>query len=385
MAIPYNLLPIEVHWELIKAEGNNVPVLIDAARMWTEVREWIETARTELHTRVGELTPYWTDDAGREHEEKAQRILAELKMWADRLDAAQVPETLITLANAIPPVVQEVTALHAAYQSALSNPVTALLVAPGLQQLSGARMTALGSQFDMAMLKVAAGAGIQSPADLLGEIPAEGNSPADFIEAATAGVTVISELQNLASSISSGSAGVPDLSGVDGLDGSDGPSLAGLVPSPTTFDPASAASFGGGLSVGSPPVVGGSGWAGVVGGAGVTPLAKPVAGRRAPTLASEVRPGVVTPDVAKPAVGAIPPTMPSMAGQQPATTGTLRPGSGEQSSGRSGSGYRPAPGPHGVPVTLQGRAGKDDPTAFSQVRGQRPRETGYGSVQLLDD
>ncbi|MFD1326075.1 WXG100 family type VII secretion target, partial [Micromonospora sonneratiae] len=307
MAIPYNMLPIEAQLAMITAEQANVPVLIDAARMWTEVREWIETARTELHTRVGELAPTWTDDAGRAHEEKAQQTLAELKMWGERLDAAQVPEALTTLASAIPEALQTVTGLYQSYVAALSNPLTAW-AAPGFQQAAGARMTALGSQFDMSMLKVVSGAGIQSPTDLLPEsqgeaLSAEGNSPADFIEAATAGVNVLSELQNLASSISSG-AGISDLTD---LNGSDGPSLAGLIPGPSTLDPVSGVSFGGLPPVGGPPVAGGSGWAAAAGGTGMLPLAKPVAGRLAPTLAAEVKPGVATPDAAKPAGGGVPP------------------------------------------------------------------------------
>ncbi|GAB2922331.1 hypothetical protein GCM10027280_06940 [Micromonospora polyrhachis] len=379
MAIPYNMLPIEVHLAMITAEQANVPVLIDAARMWTEVREWIEAARTELHTRVGELAPTWTDDAGRAHEEKAQRTLAELKMWGDRLDVAQVPETLTTLASAIPEALQTVTGLHQAYTAALSNPLTAW-AALGFQQAAGARMTALGTQFDMSMLKVVSGAGIQSPADLLpestgGAPPAEGNSPADFIEAATAGVTVLSELQTLASSISSGVTGVTDL---PGLNDSAGPSLAGLTPSPPVPDPFSGASLGGVPPTGGPPVAGGAGGAGTAGGTGLMPLAKPVAGRLAPTLAAEVKPGVAALGATKPAGGAVPPMMPPMAGQQVA--GTLHPGPGEHPTARSRGGRRPSAGTDGVPVALRGRSGNDDPSTVTRTRGQHPRVTGFGSA-----
>jgi hypothetical protein len=377
--IPYNLLPIEMHMAMITAEQANVPVLIDAAKMWTEVRGWIESATTELNTRVGELSPHWTDEAGRAHEEKAQRSLAELKMWGERIDAAQPVETLTTLASAIPEALQTVTGFYESYVAAISNPFTAW-AALGFQQAAGTRMTALGAQFDMSMFKVVAASGIQSPGDLMPSpkegAPVEGNSPADFIKAAEAGMSALTELEGLAESVGvGGSSGadlsLPDPSGLLDQTGSSGLSLAGMAPTLTAPSPLSGASLGG-LAPGSgmPPVpMGTLGAFGAAGGmAGIPTVAKPVAGKRAPTLASEVQPGTATPAAAKSAGSAMPPMMPPQGGQ--GTAGTLRPGSSEHPTGRSGGGRRPAAaGADGVPTKLRGRSGTSNPdTGFTLWR-----------------
>ncbi|MEU6265068.1 hypothetical protein [Saccharopolyspora shandongensis] len=376
MAIPYNLLPIEAHMAMITAEQANVAVLTDAARMWTEVRSWIEEARVELHTRAGELSPQWKDDAGRAHEEKVQRSLAELTMWADRIDAAQPVETLTTLAGAIPEALGTVTGLYESYMLAMSNPLT-MGMAPAFQQAAGARMSALGAQFDMSMLKVVAASGLQSPGDVLpapkGGLPVVEGSPSEFLKAANAGMDVLSELQNLASSMTDG-ATAPDVSGATG------PSLAGATP---VTGPVPNAHLGAGLpSVSGPPVPsGGLGWAGAAGGAGMMPLAKPVAGKRAPSLAAEVKPGTAAAAGTKPVTGAMPPPMiPPSAGQGAA--GTLRPGSAEQSGGRTESKRKPA-GTDGVPESLRGRSGGD--AAFHRTSGQRTRDTDSGPSRLLED
>jgi uncharacterized protein YukE len=395
MVVPYNLLPIEMHMAMITAEQANVPVLTDAARMWTECRSWIENARAELQTRVGELTPDWQDDAGRAHEEKVQRSLAELKMWGERIDAAQPAETLTTLASAIPEAMQTVTGLYESYVATISNPFTAW-AAPAFQQAAGARMTALGAQFDLSMLKVVAASGIQSPGDLMPSpkegAPGEGNSPADFIKAAEAGMNALTELEGLAESVGvgdGGSAGVDlPVPGIPDQTGSSGLSLAGLSSTLTAPSPVSGASLGG-LTPGSgvPPVpMGTLGAFGAAGGmAGIPTVAKPVAGKRAPTLASEVQPGAATPAAAKPAAGGMPPTMPPPGGQS--TAGTLRPGSSEHPTGRSGGNRRPAAaGTDGVPAKLRGRSANGNPdSGFTLPRAPRAGETGFDSIQLLDE
>lgn len=365
MTVPYNLLPIEMQMAMITAEQANVAVLTDAARMWTECRAWIENARAELHTRVGELSPSWQDDGGRAHEEKAQRSLAELQFWGDRIDAAQPAETLTTLASAIPEALQTVTGLYQQYLAALSNPFTAW-TAPAFQQMAGARLTALGAQFDMSMLKVVAASGIQSPEHMIPTVgpAAEGNSPADFIKAAEAGMNALSEVQGLAESlgVSGGSgADLPPVPELPGQDGSSGLSLAGLTPAPATIG--AVPSLGGAPSgSGAPPMpmgtMGTLGALGVAGGLGGLPAAaKPVAGKRVPSLAPEITPGAATASTAKPASGGMPPMMPANGGGQ-GTAGTLRPGSAEQSTGRSGAGRRPSSGgSDGVPAKLRGRAG----------------------------
>ncbi|NBH04471.1 hypothetical protein GTY80_14575, partial [Amycolatopsis sp. SID8362] len=258
MVVPYNLLPIELHRDMVQAEQAKVSVLLDAAKMWTECREWIDAASTELNTRVGRLTPEWQDDAGRAHEEKTQRSLAELKMWGERIDAAQPAETLTTLASSISEAYTEVMACYAAYCAADLNPLTALPAKIAAQQASAFRMNALGGQFDVSMLKVVAASGLQSPGDLMPtpKAAAEGNSPADFVKAAEAGMSALTELEGLAESVGVGGGGdssVPPVPGLTGQDGSAGPSLAGLSPvaSLPVSLPGSGAALGG---VGAPPV-----------------------------------------------------------------------------------------------------------------------------------
>ncbi|WP_037317022.1 hypothetical protein [Amycolatopsis orientalis] len=363
MAVPYNLLPIEAHLAMITAEQANIAVLTDAARMWTESRAWIENATTELHTRVNELSPTWKDDAGRAHEEKAQRSLAELRFWGERIDLAQPAETLTTLASGIQETMQEVAVLHGKYVAALSNPFTAW-AAPLIQQASGARMTALGAQFDMSMLKVVSASGIQQPDHMMPEMPrpaAEGNSPADFIKAAEAGMNALSEVQGLAESagVGGGSGGtLPDveLPDIPGYDGSSGVSLAGLAPLPT----AGAVPALGGLPGGSgaPPVPTGLlGGIGVAGGlTGLPVAAKPVGTKKAPSLASEIQPGAATTSGTKAATGPMSPMSPPHAGGQN-TASTLRPSSRDQPTGRNGSARRASSGKSdGVPAKLRGRA-----------------------------
>ncbi|HET6287822.1 MAG TPA: hypothetical protein VFG15_13870 [Amycolatopsis sp.] len=391
MAVPYHLLPIEMHMAMITAEQANVPVLTDAAKMWTEVRAWIESARAELHTRAGELAPDWQDEGGREHEEKVQRQLAELKFWGDRIDAAQPAETLTTLAAAIPEALQVVTGFYESYLAALSTPLTAW-AAPGFQQLAGTRMTALGGQFDMSMLKVVAASGIQSPGELTptGGTAAEGNSPADFINAAKAGMEALTEVQGLAESLGGGGGGgtvgevslpeIPDQTGTSGV------SLAGVTAAPATVSPLPSL---GGITpgAGTPPVpVGGLGGLGIASGLAGIPAAKPVAGKRAPGLASEIQPGTASPSTAKAASSPMSPMMPPHGGGQN-TAGTLRPGSSEQPTGRSGASRRQASGgSDGVPVKLRGRAANGNPdTGFTLARGRRPGEPESGSVQMLDE
>ncbi|WP_410635250.1 hypothetical protein [Amycolatopsis sp. cmx-4-83] len=394
MVVPYNLLPIELHRDMVQAEQAKVPVLLDAAKMWTECREWIDAASTELNTRAGRLTPEWQDDAGRAHEEKTQRSLAELKMWGERIDAARPAETLTTLASSISDALAEVMTCYAAYCAADLNPLTAIPAKIAAQQASAFRMNALGAQFDVSMLKVVAASGMQSPGDLMPtpKAAAEGNSPADFVKAAEAGMSALTELEGLAESAGVGSGGgtggdspLPGLPGL-GQDVSSGLSLAGL--SPATALPLSGAALGGlpGGGGAAPVASALPGMFGAAGGLGAIPtLAKPVAGKRAPSLASEVRPGTATPASAKPAGSSMPPMMPPHGGSG-AAAGTLRPGSPEQPTGRGGAGRRAAAATDGVPAKLRGRSANGSPDAgFTLPRGRRTGETDADSVQLLDE
>lgn len=393
--IPYNVLPMEVLMPMVSAELGKVATYHGQAEMFVGVRKWIDDATTELNTRVGELSPQWTDEAGRVHEENTQRTLAELKMWGERIDAARPAETLTTLAAAITEAHATVTGLWEAYQVARLNPLGAA-VAAGLQQTAGSVLTGLGGHFDTAMLTVAAASGIQSPGDVLpamqGGASAEGNSPADFIKAAEAGITTLSGLVDLGSSVSSmGGANSGDLSSLSSLSdvsGQNGLSLAGMAPTLTAPTPVSGALLGG-LTPGSgvPPVPTGTlGGFGAVGGLGGIPtLAKPVAGKRAPTLASEIQPATASPAAAKSAGSAMPPMMPAQGGV--GAGGTLRPTTAEHPTGRSGSGRRPATaGSDGVPTKLRGRSVNGNPDAgFTLPRDRRAPETEFDSVQLLDE
>ncbi|OXM45621.1 hypothetical protein [Amycolatopsis alba] len=398
--IPYQLLPIEMHDEMARAEAGKVPAMLEAAQMWTEIRAWIDTTAAEVSTRVGELSPEWTDDAGRQHEEKAQRTLAELKFWGDRIDLAKPAETLTTLASDVTATAAAVAALHAEYRLAVLNPLGAL-AALGIQQASGLKMTELGGHFDTSMLSVCAAAGIQSPSDLLPAqeaVSAKGNSPTDFLAAAEAGMDALTELQGLAETAGSfgGGTGAEGLSGQSGLgglggqNGSSGLSLAGLAPLPSTGSSLpSLGGLGGGLPGGSglPPMpsglFGGIGAAGGIGGLGGA--AKPVAGKRAPSLASEIQPGAANTGSAKSAGTGVPPMMSPQGGGGQATAGTLRPGSSDQPTGRNGSGKRTSSGKSdGVPAKLRGRAAVGEPdTGFTLARARQQDEP--GSAQILDE
>ena len=382
MAVPYSAIPIEAHMAMISAEQASVPVLADAARMWTEVRAWIEAARVELRNRMQNLSPHWQDDAGRAMEEKVQRTDAELAMWAQRIDGAHVVETLTTLSAAIPPTFQAVSTLYEGYLAALANPLTAPS-APAFQQAAGAQMTALGAQFDMSMLKVCAAAGIASPGDVLpkAEAPAKGNSPQDVMSAAEATMGALTELEGLASDVvdlgaSSGGAG-----------GSGGPSLAGLAPSVPGAGaipgvPAGAVPGSGAPPASGPPVP--TGWLGTPGVAGgsAVPIAKTVAGKRTPGVAPEIRPGAPEAAGPKPAgAGMAPPPMPLGAGH--GAPGTLRPGSSEHPTGRSPGGPRVADGTEGVPEALRGKSGSG--AAFGFAPGRHSHDPGLTPVQPLDE
>lgn len=351
MAVPYNALPIEAHVAMITAEQANVPVLADAARMWTEVRAWIESARVELHTRAQDLAPSWTDQAGREMEEKFQRSDAELKMWGERIDASRVSETLTTLAAAIPETMQTVSALYEGYLAAISNPFTAGL-AIAFQQAAGTRMTALGGQFDMSMLTVCAASGIKSPGDVLPELPTVSK---DDVEAATAVLGAATSLQGLASSAAGAAGSLPDVSLPD-LPGGD-LSLAGV-----TTAPAPPALPSGGLpGAGGAPTLSGGPLLGVPATATTgLPLARP-AGKRPEPTSQGVNPGKATG-----ASPAIPPMMPPHGGQN----STLRPSTTDSRANRSRTTRRSAEATDGVPETLRGRSGDTTPPAAPRYAGQ---------------
>ncbi|MGK4598235.1 hypothetical protein [Amycolatopsis sp. w19] len=396
--IPYQLLPIEMHDVMARAEAKKVPALLEAATMWRDVRGWIDTTAAEISTRVGELTPEWTDEAGRKHEEKVQRTLAELKFWGDRIDLADPAGKLTTLASDVSATAAAVATLYAEYRIATLTPFGAA-AAFALQQASGMKMTELGGNFDFSMLSVCAAAGIQSPADLLPAqqaVSAEGNSPADFIAAAEAGMTALTELQSLAETAGSfadgGSSGIDLPTTGDGAGsgtGSSGLSLAGLGSLPTVPTAGVVPPIGGlPGGTGTPPMPAGLlGGIGAAAGAGGLPVsAKPVVGKRAPSLASEVQPGTASPTGAKSASTAMPPMTPPHGGGQ-ATAGTLRPGSGDQPTGRNGAARRESSGrSDGVPAKLRGRAASGNPDGeFTLARGRRSDESDTGSVQLLDE
>lgn len=369
MVVPYNAIPIETHMAMITAEQANVPVLADAAKMWTEVRTWIESARVDLHTRVNNLMPHWKDEAGRELEEKFQRTDAELKMWGERIDGAQVVETLTTLATSIPEAFQTVSGLYQSYLAAISNPFTAP-AAVAFQQAAGTRMTALGAQFDMSMLKVCAAAGIKSPSDVLPEGPKfEPGSTKDVLEAATATVGALESLESLASAAltpsgGSGGSGVPKLPDFP-TPSLTGPSLAGvdLTPVSTAALPSGVPSGGGG---GLPALSGAPMAMGLPTGP-ATPtspgaaMARPTGKRPMPDSRALT---------AKPA-GGIMPMMPPH-GMHP-QNGTVRPSTQDHQQTRSRTTRRPANGTDGVPTELRGRA--TDPTpAFTYHQPQQPSD-----------
>ncbi|WP_410579952.1 hypothetical protein [Amycolatopsis sp. lyj-108] len=400
--IPYNMLPIEMHVEMIKAENGNISVLTDAARMWTEVRGWIDAAQVELHTRVAELSPQWTDENGRAMEEKTQRTLAELKMWGERIDAAQPAAALNTLAASIPATASAVAGFYGSYLAAIGLPFgVGAAAAASFQQLSATAMNALAIEFDMSIGQVVAASGVRNPAEVLPaqQVSTEGNSPADVLKAATAGMTTLQELQDLSSSLTSGGSG-----GATGLDSSapgqnipgwsadGGPSLAGLTSTLPPVTPGLPAGLpGGGLPpVSGAPVASGLGLLGAAGtGAGGVPMSKAAVTKRAaaqsiaegaPTAA-----GTNTGATAKPATGGgTPPMMPPASGHA-SPPGTLQPGSANQPTGRAGSSRKTAEGTEGVPAELRGRSGSGD-QAFGRRQPKRPRtgESESTSVQLLD-
>ncbi|GAA0219086.1 hypothetical protein GCM10010492_16250 [Saccharothrix mutabilis subsp. mutabilis] len=351
MAVPYNALPIEAHVAMITAEQANVPVLADAARMWTEVRTWIESARVELHTRAQDLAPHWTDEAGRAMEEKFQRSDAELKMWGERIDASRVTETLTTLAAAIPETLQTVTALYEGYLAALSNPFTAGL-AVAFQQAAGTRMTALGGQFDMSMLTVCAASGIKSPGDVLPELPQVSK---EDLEAATAVLGAATSLQGLASSAVGSSGSLPDVS-LPELPSTDF-SLAGVTTPPAPTAPTGLPTGGGG---GAPALSGGPLLGVPATSATGLPLARPTGKRPEPTTTG-IKAGTAS------GTPMMPPMMPPHAGQQ---NGALKPSTSDGRTARSRTTRRTAEATDGVPQTLRGRSGDTPPPAAPTYSGQ---------------
>ncbi|RSN33728.1 hypothetical protein DL990_15325 [Amycolatopsis sp. WAC 01416] len=395
------MLPIEMHVEMIKAENGNISVLTDAARMWTEVRGWIDAAQVELHTRVAELSPQWTDENGRAMEEKTQRTLAELKMWGERIDAAQPAAALNTLATSIPATAAAVAGFYSSYLAAIGIPVgLGAAAAAGFQQLSATAMNTLAAEFDMSIGQVVAASGVRNPAEVLPaqQVSAEGNSPTDVLKAATAGMTTLQELQDLSSSLTSGGSG-----GATGLDSSalgqnipgwsadGGPSLAGLTSTVPPVNPGLPAGLpGAGLPpVSGAPVASGLGLLGAAGtGAGGLPMSKAAVSKRAAQSIAEGAPtaaGTNTGATAKPATGGgTPPMMPPASGHA-SPPGTLQPGAANQPTGRAGSSRKTAEGTEGVPAELRGRSGSGD-QAFGRRQPKRPRtgESESTSVQLLD-
>jgi len=389
--IPYNLLPIETHMAMITAELANVPVLQHAAQMWTEARGWMETAQAELRSRTGNLSPEWTDDAGRALSEKLQRSQAELQTWGERIDTAGVSANLTTLAAAIPEAHAEISGLYQAYLAAISNPFTAG-AAVAIQQASGARMTALGAQFDSAMLTVCAAAGAANPAELVPGLNTStpNVSMSDLTKTATDATNALSALQGLESSLT-GSGSSADLSGLSSavsnaglttpdlssLTSGTGPSLAGLTGT-ATMPSLSGGDFGiGALSGGSAPIAATStGSVGGLGGAGAFSLPMMSAGRAAQQSASEeVQSGN--------AVGAVPMGGAPHGGAGGGSLAGLRPGAAEAPA-QSGRGRRAAAESDGVLSALRGRSGTGD-QGFTLPRAAQPGETELHSVELLDE
>ncbi|QUQ67161.1 hypothetical protein [Kutzneria sp. CA-103260] len=391
--IPYNLLPIETHLAMITAELANVPVLQEAARMWTEARGWMDTAQAELRTRTGNLTPEWTDDAGRALSEKLQRSQAELQMWGERIDTSAVSANLTTLASAIPEAHAEVSGLYQAYLAAIANPLTAG-AAVAIQQASGARMSALGAQFDSSMLTVCAAAGAANPAELVPGLNTSTPkvSMADLTKTATDATDALSAVQGLESSLTGGGS-ASDLSGLsnavsnagNGLTTPDlssltsgvGPSLAGLTGA-TTMPALPDGGFGiGALSGGSAPVAATSpGSVSALGGASAMSLPMMPSGRTARQSASEeVQPGN--------AVGAVPMGAPH-AGTGGGGLAALRPGTAEGPGNQSGRGRPAAAESDGVLSALRGRSGAGE-QGFTLPRTAQSGEPDPHSVELLDE
>lgn len=357
MAIPYNLLPMEMLVAMSTAEVANAPGYLEAARMWTDVRGWIDNARTELRTRSESLLPHWQDEAARDWATRVQADDADLASWGARIDASQVSATLTTLAGAITRTNQEVLALQGQYLAALSNPLTAW-AAVGFQQAAGAVMTALGAQFDTAIVKTASAAGVKPPDIPTVEIKpsAEGNTPEDAIKALTATSDAMSELEGLATGLGFGQAGGGGGGAGYSADYAGGmPSLAGLD---TTLPTGANLTSGAGVpGAGNAPTLSGSSLPyGTLGSTGL-PLAKPLAAKRAPVAAADVSPGVQTPTSATAAkAGAVaPPMMPPMGGAgagaavRPTATSTAP-------TGRSRTTRKSADAADAVPTGLRGRS-----------------------------
>ncbi|MEV4133758.1 hypothetical protein AB0J72_16500 [Dactylosporangium sp. NPDC049742] len=328
--------------------------------LWKTVSEWSK--------RVGALDPEWVDANGQAHAVQVQEAIASLRGWAERLDAAQVPTTMLETANAIRAAHEVITLdLYPKYLGFLANPLTWGLAA-GCATAAAAEVAALSATQGRAMFQLAASLG-QLPNDLVAgatdvitnavqqAVPAinvvaseEGNSLTDYIGVASAGVDLVD-------------AGL-DVAG-KGIDLIGGLSLAG-APSAALPDLSSGLSLGTVPPAANPVVpgglggLGGLGWAGAAGG-GLASVANPVVGRWAPVLAAEARPGVLTPAAARPVGAAVPPAVaPSMVGQQ--AGGALRPGAGpgQHLASRAATRRRPATASDGVPPKLRGRSGNDE-------------------------
>ncbi len=348
MAIPYNLLPMEMLVAMSSAEVANAPGYLDAARMWTEVRTWIDSARTELRTRSESLLPHWKDEAARDWATKVQADDADLAGWASRIDASQVSATLTTLSGAITRTNMEVMALNGQYLAALSNPLTAW-AAVGFQQAAGAVMTALGAEFDMAIVKTASAAGVKPPNIPTVEIKpsAKGNTPEDAIKALTATSGAMSELETLATTMGFGQGG-----GSTAGSAGDLPSLAGVTPTMPGTANLTAAAPGAGTA---PTLSGMSLPYGTLGATGLPATAKPLAAKRAPVAAADVSPAAQNPAAATQArSGAVPPPMmPPMAGQ---AAGTVRPAGSNAPTGQSRTTRKRTDATNAVPADLRGRS-----------------------------
>lgn len=347
MAIPYNMLPMEMLVAMSSAEVANAPGYLDAARMWTDVRTWIDSARTELRTRSESLLPHWQDQAAQDWAAKVAADDADLAGWAARIDAAQVSATLTTLSGAITRTHQEVLALHGQYLAAMSNPLTQW-AALGFQQAAGAVMSALGAQFDVAIAKTASAAGVKPP-----DVPkvdikpsADGNTTEDAVKALTATSDALSELETLAGTLGFG----------QGVGGGGGlPSLAGLDTATLPSSPG-LTSAAGAPGAGTAPTLSGMGLPyGTLGTTGLPMSAKPLAAKRAPVAAADVAPTAATPATATPAkAGAVPPMMPPMTGQPAGAA--VRPASTTTPTGRSRTTRKQTDATHAVPADLRGRA-----------------------------
>jgi hypothetical protein len=353
MPVPYNMLPMEMLVAMSSAEVVNAQGYLDAARMWTDVRTWIDGARTELRNRSESLLPHWKDAAAAAWAADVAIDDADLAGWAARIDSSQVSATLTTLSSAITRTHQEVLALHGQYLAAMSSPLTQWM-APPIQQAAGAVMTALGAQFEGAIMTTATAAGIKAP-----DIPtvdfkpsADGNSADDAIKAITATSDALSEVETLATSLGIGQTGG---GGGDLANYAGGmPSLAGLD---TTLPTGANLTSGAAPGVGTAPTLSGMSLPyGTLGGTGFPATAKPLAAKRAPVAAADIAPGVANPAAAGAAkAGSVPPMMPPMAGQ--GAGAAVRPSTSTAPTGRSRVAKKRTDASNAVPADLRGRAG----------------------------